>query len=122
MAVDSTLIVYGLVALDIVLYIVLIEGYFRNKRAFRIPKVSSAKEAFDYFESSYMAVFPQEQDGFTWGDALARSRTLSLAGVDWESVENSIRQYEAYRYGGVETQKIDTYPIIKVAMLLRERI
>ncbi|MHB1907573.1 MAG: hypothetical protein ACYCQJ_01730 [Nitrososphaerales archaeon] len=122
MAVSSPLILYGLAAVNIVLYIVLIEAYLRNRRAFRIPKVSSAKQAFDYFESSYVAIFPQEQDGFTWGDALARARSLSLAGVDWESVENSVRQYEAYRYGGVETQNIDTYPIMKVAMLLRERI
>ena len=116
------IILYSLVAVDIILYIVLFEGYLRNKRALRIPSISSPEEAFAYFERSYKRSFPNDQDGFTWGDALARARALSLRGIDWEKVEGTVRQYEAYRYGGVETQKIDTYPILKVAMLLNQRI
>lgn len=125
----SSYVVYGLIPLDIILYIILIEGYLRQRRIFRIPKVSSVDEAFAFFESSYKQTFPEEQDGFTWREAVTKAaRMAELKDVEWDKVQNSLREYEIYRYGTVRETKnnvgsaeIDSFPILKLALKLRER-
>lgn len=123
----SSYVLYGLVPLDVILYIILIEGYLRQRRMFRVPNVSGADEAFAFFEASYKQTFPEDEDGFTWREAVAKAaRMVELKDVEWDKVQGSLREYEAYRYDAAgKTRKngaeIDSFPILKLALRLRER-
>jgi hypothetical protein len=121
LAIDTDLVIYVLVVVDVVLYFMLFQGYQREKRMFRIPKVSTPNEAFAFFERAYRQAFPQDKEGFTWGEAVRKARRLTeLNDFQWDAVQKSLNQYEAYRYGGIgEGKEIDTYSIMKLAMLLR---
>jgi len=120
---DLDLILYGFITFDVILYIIFFEGLRRYRKVYNIPKIKSPEEVFAFFERSYKELFPQEQDGFTWGEAIAKASNLvHLRNYEWESVQKSLRQYEARRYGGDEVRKIDIYPILKLTTSLRERL
>lgn len=123
MAVNYDLVIYALVAVNIVLYVMLFEGYLRQRRMFKIPKVATPQEAFTFFERSYKQLFPQDRDGFTWGEAVRKARRLAqLNDFQWDAVQKSLKKYEAYRYGGIgQEQEIDTSAILKLAILLRQK-
>lgn len=122
MALDTDLLLFLFAPLDVILYVFMIQGYLKYRRLFRIPKVSNAAEAFIFFEKTYKESFSQEQDGFTWGEAIVKANNLAkLKDAEWESVQRSLRQYEAYRYGGIEMKQIDPLPILKLAISLREK-
>ena len=122
MVINSDLALYILIPLDGLLYFVLINGYLKYKKLFKIPKVASPAEAFTFFETSYKELFPQDQDGFTWGEAITKANNLAkLKDFEWDQVQKSLRDYEAFRYGGIETQQIETYPILKLAVTMREK-
>jgi hypothetical protein len=120
---SDLVVIYALVAVNIPLYFMLYKGYQRDKRMFKIPRVASPKEAFDIFERSYRQAFPQEREGFTWGEAMKKAgRFTELSDFQWAAVQKSLKQYEAYRYAGIgEINQIDTSPILKLAMVLREK-
>jgi hypothetical protein len=110
-----------LIALDAALYFFLIMGYLRNRNAIKVPKSPTPQEAFAYFEKSYMMAFPEDR-GFTWAEATAKASGLArLHDFEWERVQRSVRQYEAYRYGGITAQQVDTYPILKLATELHQK-
>lgn len=109
--------------MDVVLYFFVIQGYLRYRRLFEIPKISNPAEAFAYFERTYKELFPQEQDGFTWGEAIMRANNVAkLKDVEWQKVQESLKQYEAERYGGIEGVQIDPFPILKLSISIREKI
>jgi hypothetical protein len=124
MSANTDLILIGLVALDVVLYVMLIEGYLRQRRMSKIPKVKTVAEAFAFFEKSYRESFPQETDGFTWGEAVAKTRrVIPLKDLEWDKVQRSLKAFEAYRYGRVgREEQIDAYPILKLAVSLRQKM
>ncbi len=123
MQVNPDFIIYGLLAIDALLFVGLIEGYSRDKRFFKIPKVSAPTEAFAFFETSYKQLFPQERDGFTWQEAVKKAKGLTkISEYQWDRVQRSLEQYEAYRYGGIgQASEIDTFPILKLGILLRQK-
>lgn len=101
----------------------LIERYRRKRKMFRIPKISSLAEAFEFFETSYKESFPQDQDGFTWTEAITKARkAVQVKDFEWENIQRTLRQYEGHRYGGIEVTKVDTYPILKLAIAIREKM
>ncbi len=117
-------VLYVLVPLNFVLYIMLVRGYLRDKRFFEIPKVATPAEAFALFERSYKQLFPQERDGFTWGEAVKKANSLTKIS-DFQSfgIQKSLEQYEAYRYGKIgQESQIDVGPILKLVSLLRKKI
>jgi hypothetical protein len=119
---STNLVLLLFAPLDVILYVFLIQGYVKYRRQFRIPKITNPMEAFSFFEQTYKESFSQEQDGFTWGEAITRANNLAqLKDLEWENVRYSLRQYEAYRYGGIEMEQIDPVPILKLAMRLREK-
>ncbi len=123
MSSNLDLFLYGLIPVDVVLYFFLFEGYMRQRRMFKIPKVATPREAFAIFEGCYKQSFPQDRDGFTWGEAIKKVRRLTqLSDFQWEAVQKSLKQYEAYRYGGIgHAHDIDVFPILRLAILLRQK-
>jgi hypothetical protein len=91
----------------------------RNKKR---PKtvVISAKEAFALFEKHYKEAFPEDRT-FTWGEAVMKAANrVKLVASESIMVQNSLRQFEAYRYGEISAQQVDTQPILKLATALRK--
>jgi hypothetical protein len=121
MAVDLDLVLYGLVVVTMVLYVFLIEGYRRNKLASKTSRALTLQEAFALFEKTYKSVFPQDRS-FTWGEAAARaSGVVRLTEYEWQGVQRSVRQYEAYRYGEIAAQDVDAQAILKLTLALRKK-
>jgi hypothetical protein len=86
--------------------------------------VSNVDEAFAFFENSYKQTFPEDQDGFTWREAVSKAaRMVELKNMEWDKVQKSLRDYEIYRYSGKSGggEKIDSFPILKLGIKLRER-
>jgi hypothetical protein len=90
---------------------------------FNVPKIATPKEAFALFERAYKQLFPKDRDGFTWGEAIRKARRVTeLNDFQWEAVQKSLRQYEAYRYAGIgEGGDIDTSAILRLTVLLRQK-
>jgi hypothetical protein len=116
-------ILFGLIAFDILLYFLLIEGILRQRRIFKIPKTSDAGETFAFFEKCYKESFPQDKDGFTWKEAIIKAnRLVRVEDFEWEKIQKSLRDYEAYRYAGIgKNVKIDNSPILRLSISLREK-
>jgi len=111
-----------MIAFDALLYFVLFEGILRQQRIFKIPKISNASEAFAFFEKCYKESFPQDKDGFTWKEAIAKAnRLVHVEDFEWEKIQKSLRDYEAYRYAGIGNVKIDSNPILRLSVSLREK-
>jgi hypothetical protein len=118
---DSTLI-YSLVALNIVLYGLLLFGYVR-RRTVPIPELKTANEAFAFLENSFKLSFPGIPDGFTWPELISKAKDTALASpVNWQKVQTAVSDYEAYRYGQKsEPLGSDSDEILKLGALLRKR-
>jgi hypothetical protein len=117
------LMLYVLIPMNLVLYVMLIEGYKRDKRFFEIPKVAGITQALALFEKSYRQSFPQEKEGFTWKEAIKKANGLTnVSPSEAFTIRKVLEKYEAYRYGriGQETQ-IDAIPILKLTVLLRKK-
>jgi hypothetical protein len=115
-------VLFGMVALDVLLYFVLIEGVLKQQRIFKMPKTPNATEAFAFFEKCYKDCFPQDKDGFTWKEAIAKAnRIVRVEDFEWQKIQKSLRDYEAYRYAGIGSTKIDSYPILRLSVSLREK-
>ncbi len=121
MALNLDLVLYGLTVANVALYVLLLEGFVRYRRAMKTPKSLTSQEAFAFFEKTYKSVFPEDRT-FTWGEAAAKaSGIVRLRMFEWQSVQRSVRQYEAYRYGNIAAQDVDAQPILNLALALRKR-
>jgi hypothetical protein len=118
---SDTIIIYSLVALNLVLYSMLIFGYARTKRPLAIPDIQSANEVFAFLENSFKATFPEIQDGFTWPELISKAKSTALASpIDWRKVQAAVSDYEASRYGQKsEPTDFASRELLKLAVLLR---
>jgi hypothetical protein len=121
---NTLLILYVLIPVNLVLYLMLAEGYLRDKRYFSIPKVAAPAEAFALFERAYRQSFPREQEGFTWEEAVKKvNQVVPVSDYLSNGVQKSLKQYEAFRYGGIgKAEQVDVAPILKLTILLRKKI
>jgi hypothetical protein len=80
-------------------------------------KVNSKKpaEAFKALETALKQAIPDLPAGFTCGDALARLRS---AGVQTNGIENALKGYGDYRYGGTPFPTVDFHELVAVANML----
>jgi len=102
--------------LDAAIYLFLLIGYLKTREP-SIPEAMSITEAFQILERSLRRSFVDLPDGFTWNEAINRMKLLELD-IDWRMVERVLKQYEAYRYGGVDPGIINTREILKLAMIV----
>jgi hypothetical protein len=75
-------------------------------------------EAFAELATALKATIPDIPPGFTFSEAVQRSRTLKLR-VDWDKVVRALRSYEALRYGGYEAAGADFSEVLKLTKELR---
>jgi hypothetical protein len=111
-AVTGDLIV-ALLALNVVLYATLAIAILKR----RMSRVSAKNlaEAFRGLEIALRQAVPELPAGFTWGEAVARLRS---AGVQTNGMENALKGYEEYRYGGTPLPDLDFHEVVKVANML----
>ncbi len=112
----SDLVLYGVLVLDAAIYLFLFIGYLKTKEP-SIPEAIGITEAFQILERSLRRSFVDLPDGFTWNEVINKARLLDLD-IDWRAVERVLKQYEAYRYGGVDPGIINTREILKLAMII----
>lgn len=65
----------------------------------RVPKPADARAAFRLLETALKRAFPDLPDGFTWREGMDMAKKKGLD-VSWEEIDETLRSYEAYRYGG----------------------
>ncbi|HUI00909.1 MAG TPA: DUF4129 domain-containing protein [Nitrososphaerales archaeon] len=113
-AVSSQLVTLAvLLALDALLYFTLASALL-SRRGRRVNAKNLA-EAFKALEAALKQAVPDLPDGFTWGEALERLRS---AGVETDGMENALKGYERYRYGGRPLPDVDYHEVVMVANLL----
>lgn len=108
----------ALVAVDGLLYSALLAGVLL-RRSTPVPVVDDVPAAFGLLEKA-LKQSTAMRPGFTWGEAIARARSLGLD-VDWAKVAKSLDSYEVYRYGGGERPRGDNREVVRLAMLLKRR-
>lgn len=115
MASGDQALIYGLLFANAALYALLILGVF--KRRSTRPEVSGVAEAFRLLESALREKFPEMPAGFTWREAMGRMKGRNPE-LDWKSLENVLKGYEAYRYGGFELSDTDPREVLRLASVL----
>ena len=103
----------ALLGLNIVLYIPLVWTAMGRRR--RRVKASNLADAFVGLELALKGAVPDLPAGFTWEEAVARLRS---SGVQTKGMEDALKGYEEYRYGGVPLPDVDFHEVVKVANML----
>jgi len=91
----------------------LIFAVFRRRR--RRVKASNLSDAFSGLELALKDAVPDLPVGFTWEEAVARLRS---SGVQTKGMEEALKSYEEYRYGGLPLPDLDFREVVKVAKML----
>lgn len=102
-----------LIAANIAAYIFLLLGVLRG-RSRKPPRNPSIEEAFRFLESALKQAFPDLPEGFTWKEVTSRLKSLDID-VNWAEVEDTLRKYEAFRYGGIEYQNANADSVLQLA-------
>jgi hypothetical protein len=102
-----------MLAVNVVLYVALVLTV-QSGRARRVNAENLA-EAFKGLEVALKQAVPDLPEGFTWGDAVARLRS---AGIQTNGMEDALKGYEEYRYGGTPLPNVDFHEVVIVANFL----
>jgi len=108
--VSDQAILAGLLALNVALYIPLVLAVFRRRR--HRVKASNLVDAFGGLELALKQAVPDLPAGFTWQEAVARLRS---SGVKTEGMEQALKGYEEFRYGGSPLPNLDFREVVKLA-------
>ena len=111
--VSNQLILGALLALNVVLYAPLVFTVFRRRR--RKVNASNLADAFNGLELALKEAVPDLPAGFTWEEAIGRLRS---SGVQTKGMEEALKSYEEYRYGGLPLPDLDFREVVKVANML----
>jgi hypothetical protein len=114
--VSNELVLGALLAANVALYASLVFAVLRFRRL-RI-EASDLGEAFNGLELALKQALPDLPSGFTWEEAMARLRS---SGVQTEGMEDALRGYEEYRYGGGPLPALDYRGVLRVANALGRR-
>jgi hypothetical protein len=110
---SGPLVIVVMLAVNVVLYVALVLTV-QSGRARRVSAENLA-EAFKGLEVALKQAVPDLPEGFTWGDAVARLRS---AGIQTNGMEDALKGYEEYRYGGTPLPNVDFHEVVIVANIL----
>jgi len=108
--VSNELVLVALLALNVLLYIPLVLSAVRRRR--QKVNASNLADAFSGLELALKEAVPDLPAGFTWEEAVARLRS---SGVQTTGMEDALRSYEGYRYGGLPLPDLDFKEVVKLA-------
>jgi len=110
---SEDLVLLGLWGANAVLYVLLLVNVFHGRR--QRAAATNLAEAFRDLEAALKAAVPDLPAGFTWEEAVSRLKDRQ---VDSKAIEDALRKYEAYRYGGLPMPDSDYREVVRVANLL----
>jgi len=110
---SSGAVLLGLWGANAALYALLLVNVYRGRKQKVVA--GNLAEAFRTLESALKIGVPDLPAGFTWEEAVAR---LKVKEVDSKAIEDALKSYEAYRYGGLPLPDSDYKEIVRVANLL----
>jgi hypothetical protein len=111
--VSNELVLVALLAVNVLLYIPLVLSAVRRRR--QKVNASNLVDAFGGLELALKQAVPGLPAGFTWEEAVARLRS---SGVQTAGMEDALRKYEEYRYGGLPLPDLDFREVVKLANML----
>jgi len=111
--VSDELVLVALLVLNILLYVPLVYAAMRRRR--QRVNASNLADAFSGLELALKEAVPDLPSGFTWEEAVAR---LKSSGVQTKGMEEALRSYEEYRYGGLPLPDLDFREVVKLANML----
>jgi hypothetical protein len=111
--VSNQIILGALLVVNVVFYAPLVFAVVR-RRAHKVS-ASNLADAFNGLELALKEAVPDLPAGFTWEEAIARLRS---SGVQTKGMEEALRSYEEYRYGGLPLPEFDFREVVKVANML----
>jgi hypothetical protein len=85
------------------------------------PAALDVQGAFQDLDRSIARFVPDMPAGFTWGEAFQRLKGAGVK-VDWQKMESSLAEYEAFRYGGHEMPKGGEDEVVRLSTKIRRRI
>jgi hypothetical protein len=114
-------VVYSLIAVNVILYGLMLLGYVRGRKGAGSPGTSPT-EAFAFLESSFKSRFPNVREGFTWSEVISKAKSDNPSmDVNWRRIETAVDAYEAYRYGQTNKLDFDAEEIVKLGNLLHKK-
>jgi len=111
--VSNQLVLVALLVLNILLYVPLVFAAVRRRR--QKVNASNLADAFTGLELALKEAVPDLPAGFTWEEAVARLRS---SGVQTKGMEDALKGYEEYRYGGLPLPDLDFREVVKLANML----
>jgi hypothetical protein len=113
---ENQLTLYGLVAANGALYLLLALRLLRQRRRFG-PPPSSLSGAFASLTRPLQEAIPELPSGYTWREAVVKMRQMHLE-VDWKSVERALDGYEMARYGGHPEPSVEYSEVVRLGRIL----
>lgn len=112
---------FYLIIANLIAYALLAFVLLRAKK--EIPKDLTLEQAFAILEDCLKRYYPSLKDGYTWQEALSnlKSANPAINQIDWNEMENILKRYEAFRYGGVSYGYIDPGAVVRLAQKLKKR-
>jgi hypothetical protein len=112
---------YALIAANVVAYVLI--GVALLRRQEKLPKDVKLEQAFTILEKSIDRSYPDLQRGYTWKEVMAilKSAKPKIGEIDWIDLENTLKRYEAFRYGGVNYENVDPHSVLRLAQKLQRR-
>lgn len=86
----------------------------------RPPRVADSKEAFQLLERSIRSNIIDMPEGYSWGEAVKQMRKSGIS-ADWQSIEKSLADYQATRFGGRKATEENWNEVARLALRLRRR-
>jgi hypothetical protein len=111
--VSNQIVLGALLVLNVALYVPLLFAVLGRRR--RKVNASNLADAFGGLELALKQTVPDLPVGFTWEEAVASLRSY---GVQTKGMEDALRGYEEFRYGGTPLPDLDFREVLKVANML----
>ncbi|MDA4111604.1 MAG: hypothetical protein OK439_03635 [Thaumarchaeota archaeon] len=115
---DTQTVFYLLLVANVAIYLGLLLGIIRGRR-FRLPSNPTVEEAFKILEKSLTRTFPDLPAGYTWKEVVNRLKASNLD-LDWYEIEDTVRKYEEFRYGGIDYKNANVDAILRLAVSLKK--
>ena len=112
-----------MIAANIGVYVFAIAGIIRA-RLRSVTRVNTIQQAFAILEKALKSSYPDLPKGYTWNEVVTRLKSSNLRdqGLEWWDIEKTLREYEAFRYGGVAySGNARISSVLKLAMSLPKR-
>ena len=91
------------------------------RRREEFPSDLTLEQAFEILEGALVESHQHLPEGFTWKEALEtlRSRMSSRKNIDWKEIEDALKTYQEFRYGGHKYTSAEIHSVLLLAKNVR---